>query len=206
MPNLTQGSKPREFWVWVNPEHKLAKHNLGLIGSFWGGPLEPGKDNPQSLMFLPNSQFIGNVISPFHLGVINDYRIEYHLEFIRYQNFASCPSRFFSLFLLDNVFDAHRYYELHLHHVGDRVLKRGVTTDDFKYSVHDATFIDFLRLPHGLDQTTMNTVADAYWRGASSEDCALSSMGEDWRQLPCREVLFYGRLDFPNSDLSVSDA
>jgi hypothetical protein len=202
---LATASAPREFYLWVPKGGALVEHNLKVVGSFFGGPITPNTDTPASLMFLPNPNHVPNIVTPFHLGVMNHYRIEYGLEVTRFNSYRAYPSRFFALFVLDNVADAQKYREVHPDHVGSRVLKRGVTVGDCKYSLHDATWIDFLRLPHSLDQATLDVIFDAYWRGAYAKDAQLSSMGAEWSQSSVTEVLFYGRLDFPDRDLSRSD-
>lgn len=205
--NLVVGTAaaPRDFYVWVPTARFLVQHNLALVGSLTGGPLTAGNDTPASLMFQPNPTPVPDFVTPFHLGVVNNYRIEYILEVTRFNSFLAYPSRFFALFVLDNVADALKYRQLHPDHVRGRVLKRGVTVGDHRYSLHDATWIDFLRLPHSLDQGTFDQISDAYWRGNRAQNVRLSSMGREWRQDSVTEVLFYGTLNFPNRDLSKHD-
>jgi hypothetical protein len=205
MQNLSAGIESREFFVWVPPDNFSVQNNLGVVGAFIGGPIQPGTDTPASLMFVPNPNPVPNFISAFHLGVINNYRIEYELERHRFNSFRGYPSRFFAMFVLNSIADAQRYRELHEDHVRGRVLKRGITVGPHVYSLHDATWIDFLRGPGYFEAETMENVAKAYWLGKRAEDAALTSMGREWKRQSCNEVLLYGRLDFPNKDLSRSD-
>jgi hypothetical protein len=83
--NLVVGTAvaPREFYVWVPRAAFLVQHNLGLVGALAGGPITAGTDTPASLMFQPNPSPTPNFVTPFHLGVVNNYRIEYVLEVAR---------------------------------------------------------------------------------------------------------------------------
>ncbi len=65
----TESDKRCEFFVWVNPKEFLVQHNLGLVGSFSGGPLRAGEDTPAHLQFIRNENASGTV-TPFHSGVL----------------------------------------------------------------------------------------------------------------------------------------
>ncbi|AWM88643.1 hypothetical protein C4E04_19185 [Microvirga sp. 17 mud 1-3] len=62
-----------------------------------------------------------------------------------------------------------------------------------------------MRLGHSLDDEAIFNCSQAYWSGVKTTDIQLRSMGQPWSATPVEEVLFYGRLDFPNKDLSVND-
>lgn len=156
-------------------------------------------------MFVFNPNHKQGFISRFHLGVINHYRIEYDLERYRIADFRDYPSRLHALFLFATVEDATTYQKAHPEHVHSRILKRGVTDGPHIFSTHDAAWIDFLRLGHSLDADTFSACARAYWRGLRADECELMSMGQPWEATSISEVLFYGRLSFPNKDLSRSD-
>src|SRR5262245_10784556 len=119
----------REFFVWVDPEDWQIQNNLALIGAFTGGPAIPGPiEGPEGLPFIrnPNPNALEQSLSPFHSNVIRNYRVEWNLELVRFNDFKSYPSRLHALFLLNTKEDAHRYKVLHPEHVKNRILKRGV--------------------------------------------------------------------------------
>ena len=202
---MVTSDKEREFFVWVDPAATGIQHNLGLVGSFSGGPHLVPIDGPEGLLFVPNPnpQARERALTPFHLGITRDYRVEYNLESLRYQEFRSLPSRFNALFLLDSREDAQRYREAEPNHVGNRILKRGVTSGEYSYSLHDSAWIKFLRLPHSMDEETICQCGRAYWLGNRVSEMELISMGRPWAAPSVTEVLFYGRIDFPNKALTA---
>lgn len=202
---LSEGSDEREFFLWVDPSNFLIQHNLGTIGSFFSGPLSPGDDTPDHLPFIRNENARPGIISPFHSGAIRHYAVEYNLERFRFQHFREHPSRLYAMYLLESRENAEQYREAHPEHVGGRVLKRGITKGGYKFSTHDAGWIDFMRLPHMMDTQTIDDCCNAYWRGERSDLATLQSMGKPWRAPAVTEVLYYGCLDFPDRCLSKND-
>ena len=84
-------------------------------------------------------------------------------------------------------------------------MKRGVTSGLYCYSLHDAAWIDFLRLDHSLDADTLNFCWRGYWSGQRADSHSFQSFGKAWMPSTVMEALLYGRVDFPNKDLSKSD-
>lgn len=195
----------REFFVWVEPNNFLVRHNMML--GFFGGPLRPGDDDPNFLMFVENPNKRGVGISPFHLGVTQNYRVEYNLDRFRFHAFRDLPSRLHALFLFESREEALRYREIHPEHVQVRVLKRAVSEGAYKFSVHDGAWVDFLRIPQGMDDAAIHECNKAYWRGELAEQYgnAFRSVGQPWKPASFREVLYYGRIQFPNRDPSAPD-
>ena len=156
-------------------------------------------------MFVHNPNHRQGFISRFHLGVMHNYSIEYDLERFRYERFRTFPSRLHAIFLFENKNEASRYHAKHPAHVGRRVLKRGVTEGQYIYSIHDSAWIDFLRAGHSIDEDTFNFCWRGYWSGAQAADYPFQSMGKPWVPEFIMEVLFYGRVNFPNQNVSVFD-
>jgi hypothetical protein len=75
-----------------------------------------------------------------------------------------------------------------------RILKRGRTVGPYSFSIHD------VRLGRSTDNETIWQVGGYYWSGVRADAVELQSMGKPGRA-QSREVLFYGRLDFPNKAL-----
>lgn len=197
----------REFFVWVDPQHWMIQHQLALVGTFTGGPVIQGPvDGPDGLPFIknPNPKALEQSMSPFHLNIVRDYMVEWNLELVRFNSpeFKQHPSRLHALFLLNTKQDAGRYAEIHPEHVKGRILKRGLTVGSFLCSIHDAAWVDFMRLGHSVDNDTVWEVGRAYWRGQRADATQFTSMGKPWFAQTSLEVLFYGRLDFPNKSLT----
>ena len=204
---LQQPPDDREFFVWVDPGDWSIQHHIALVGSFYGGPAIPSAvDGPVGLPFVanPNPSTQEQSLSPFHSNVVRNYRVEWNLELVRFQEFKELPCRLHALFLFDTKVDAERYKEIHSDHVKGRILKRGRPVGQYRFSIHDAAWIDFMRLPHSMDDgESIWSVGRAYWRGVQAETVELTSMGKPWHVRSCREVLFYGTLRFPNKSLTA---
>jgi hypothetical protein len=200
--NLVTSTDPRDFFVWVNPDDVLVQCNVG-VGSFIGGPICEAPSGPPGLLYIANPNPPQISLSPFHLGVMNWYRVEYNLENHRNFEFKMYPSRFHALFLLQDRAEAQRYRDTHTEHVKGRILKRVKSFGPYTFSIHDASWIKFLREPH----LSMNdeTIADCnrdYWSGAQTKNCSLISRGQPWHGSSVMEVLFYGRVDFLNREMT----
>jgi hypothetical protein len=192
----------------VNPNDWRVQHNMGLVGAFVGGPISGlGGGSPEYLQFIHNPNARPSTISPFHSNVISQYAVEYNMELARYAdvNFRECPSRLWALFLFAGTDDANAYAIARPDHVNGRNLKRCVTKGAYRYSIHDAAWIDFLRIGHSVDQDTYSHCAHGYWSGARANEGEFMSMGKRWIPQSVSEVLFYGTVEFPNKDPSISD-
>jgi hypothetical protein len=62
-------------------------------------------------------------------------------------------------------------------------------------SFHDASWLDYLRLPHSLSLSTLDEIANHYWKGALVEEVGLTFLNERWREPPVIEALFQGTLE-----------
>jgi hypothetical protein len=193
MSNLFDSKGSVDFWVWINPENWLVRHQITVTGGFTsGGLLQTGKSK---LMFIPNPGFEGE-ITPFQFGIMREYMAEYNLELGRERHFSSYPSRLNAIYLFESEDEAQKYKNRHLSHVGDRILKKGRSVAPCVYSVHDCSWVDFLRLTHSVDQDSVDNVCKAYWSGRRVQDNQLISLGESWSQDAIFEVLFLGRIEF----------
>jgi hypothetical protein len=196
--NFYSEKSPMDFWVWVDLSNAIVRHQISIRGSFMsaGGTCR-GESN---LPFLPNPKFAGD-ISPFTVGVTQQYSVEYNLEICREQSFSSYPSRLNSIYLLRTEMEALEYKQRHPTHVSNRVLRKVRTEGEYVYSTHDSSWVDFMRLKHGLDSQTIDQVAEAYWQGDNVKDHPLRSMGVPWTQSPIVEVLYSGQIVFYNRSL-----
>jgi hypothetical protein len=153
-------------------------------------------------MFLPNPKF-KTFISPFQNNLVRNYMAEYNLELARQRSFTEYPCRLQAIFLLDSEEEAQKYAERHPDHVSRRQLKRVKTNGPCTYSLHDSSWVNFLRVGHSMDEKTLDYVGRAYWAGELAIDHPLESMGRPWSQKPIQEVLFIGRVDFYERELAT---
>ena len=193
MTNIHTGNEEKDFWVWINPNNWLVKHQITFTGQFSsGGLIEPRKSN---LMFIPNPDFSGD-ITPFQMSMMNEYMADYNIEINREAFFQNYPSRLNSIFLLHSEEEANKYRERHMGHVGNRILKKVKTKGNYLYSLHDSSWVDFMRQGHSMDNDTIHNVTQSYWKGINVANCELKSMGESWTETPIIEVLYSGQIEF----------
>ncbi|MEZ0208688.1 MAG: hypothetical protein ACAH17_00725 [Candidatus Paceibacterota bacterium] len=196
--NLYYGEEPKDFWVWVNPTHWHVRHQIQVVGCFISaGLIEPKTTN---IPFIPNPNFNGDV-SPFTVGVTIQYRAEFNFEIHREHAFSDYPSRLNAVYLLLSEEEAMEYQKRHPQHVEGRILKKVRTNGRYGYSVHDSSWVDFLRQPLSFDDQTVQAVTHSYWQGVKVEQVELTSMGKPWTQSPIIEALFLGRIDFYDRSL-----
>ena len=181
---IHRGNEPKEFFVWVDPNDWMVRHNVGMIGGLGHAPPPPEAEAPEHLLFVHNPNHKQGMVSRFHVGVMKSYAVEYEIERFRYQLFREYPSRLHAMYLFETRQEAERYRETHMDHVSNRILKRGVTDGPYVYSLHDLNWIDFLRLTTMIDVDSLNTIWRAYWQGQRVRDHRLQSMGQPWTAEP----------------------
>ncbi|MDP1548196.1 MAG: hypothetical protein Q8L87_19455 [Anaerolineales bacterium] len=198
MKNLFSTQDSVDFWVWVNPNNWLTKHQIKETGGFTSGGIF-GKDK-SNLMFIPNPDFRGE-LTPFHNGIMRDYVAEYNIELSRMQLFPQYPSRLNALYLFRSEEEAQKYSIRHKWHVGERILKKCHSITPYTFSLHDLSWVDFLRASPSIDPPSLDIIGKAYWNGKYVESYKLEIMGEKWICEPIIEVLFIGRVEFYDRSL-----
>jgi hypothetical protein len=199
MTNLFCGEDQRDFYVWVDPSNWLIRHQIQETGSFFS--VHP-EDREEALMFIPNPKFRGGV-SPFQNNLLQQYIAEYQLEVARQTCCPKYPCRLQAIFLFESEEEADKYRERHFSHVGNRVLKRVKTVGYYCYSLHDSSWIDFLRLSGWNDLQTLDNVCKAYWGGHLVKSSHLQSLGKVWTEEPIIEVLYLGTVEFYERSLDL---
>ncbi len=201
MKNFLRSDKPVDYWIWINPENWLVRHQIEFTGGFTsGGLLKKGNSN---LMFTPNPDFQSD-ITPFQFGIMREYMAEYNLEMGREKYASNYPSRLNAIYLLESKDEAQKYKKRHMSHVGNRILKKVHSIGSYVYSKHDSSWVDFLRLTHSVDSETIAYVSKSYWGGVNVEDRQLLSMGKPWTQSPIIEILFLGRIEFYDKNINTN--
>lgn len=167
MDNLLRDDTPLELHVW----------------------LEPDAD-------LPAPQGLGSSAqSGDQLFVVQNYFAEYHLEFFRQRRFNAFPSRLHSQVLFATKVDAEIYRQKYPENVYGKYLVRLRSKGAYLCSFHDASWLDYLRLPHSLGLSALDEISDHYWSGKLVEEIGLTFMDQAWREEPVVEALFQGLLE-----------
>ncbi len=200
MENLHKTDRSKDFYVWINPQNFLIRHQIQATGCFSsGGDLEPRETN---LMFIPNPKFKGDIV-PFQFNIMQKYIVEYNFELSHESYFLQYPSRLNAIFLFYSEEEAQKYKERHFHHVGNRILKKVKSVGRCLYSQHDSSWVDFVRLGHCMEKDSINSCCKAYWQGINVENCELESLGQPWTQSSIIETLFLGRIEFYDRSLPI---
>ena len=190
--NLVRGSDPRDFCLWVDPRAFLVQANVTATGQFSSAELI---DEQETLPFVRNPKY-GGLVTPFVQSVTQPYGAEYNLEIIRRQEYQDYPSRLCAVFLFADEPTANRYATRHSQHVGGRVLQSVKTVGPYSYSVHDSSWVDYMRIPHFWRPQRMEQVSRDYWRGRAVDEYTLSSFGELWTRERLDEILYSGTVEF----------
>ena len=191
-PNLFVGDEQLDFFVWVDPRSFLVQANVTAGGQFSSAELV---DPEETLPFVRNEKF-GGLLTPFLQSVTHNYRVEFNLEMTRRGEFARYPSRLVAVFLFHSEATASRYADRHPEHVGSRVLQQVKSVGEYIYSIHDASWVDYFRIPHFWRSERVEAVSRDYWTGRSVSEYTLTSFGKPWTTEPLAEVLYIGTVEF----------
>ena len=173
MGHLIRDCVPLELFAWLDPESELPGWDV-LTG------------NPFATR-LPEDQF----------STVRNYFAEYHLEYYRQRLYGTFPSRLHALLLFATRIDAENFRSKHPERVFGKFLVCTHSQGPYTVSFHDASWLDYLRLPPSLNLSTLDEVSNHYWQGTLVEEIGLRFMGQPWRETPVIEALFQGKLATP---------
>lgn len=176
MDNLIRGGAPLELFAWLEADAELAAWD-NLKGCSFGTPASAA---PQ-----PDGA----------LSTVQNYFAEYHLEYFRQRRFNHFPSRLHALLLFATRIDADIYRNKHPERVYGKHQVHARAGGRYLCSFHDASWLDYLRLPHNLGFAALDEIAEYYWSGRTVEDVGLTFMNEPWHETPVIEALFQGALN-----------
>ena len=191
-PNLIVSDEQRDFFVWVDPQTFLVQANVTATGQFTSAELI---DPEETLPFIRNDRF-GGLLTPFLQNVSHSYGVEVNLEMTRRREFSRYTSSLVAVFLFDKETTARKYADLHPEHVRSRALQKVKAVGGYTYSVHDASWIDYLRIPHFWRPERVEAVSRDYWSGRPVSDYTLTSFGKPWNAEPLAELLYAGTVEF----------
>lgn len=179
MDNLIEDTATLEFFCWLEPGADLPGWDI-----LRGGPFGATLAAPEGGTPSPGDQLLS----------VQNYFAEYHLEYFRQRRFNHFPSRLHALLQFATRTDAMTFRAKHPERVFGRQLACYHSQGSYRCSFHDASWLDYLRLPHNLSLTALDEVADHYWSGRTVEEIGLSFMDQPWREPPVIEVLYQGQL------------
>ena len=185
MGNLIRQATTLELCAWLDADDELPDWDA-LRGCPFPAPEDCGKrGTPAGLR---------------QTSAVQSYFAEYHLEVFRQRHFNHFPSRLHALLLFATQTDAENFRAKNPGLVYGKHLVRARTQGAYLCSFHDASWLDYMRLPHSLDFAMLDQLADHYWSGRTVEEIGLSFLGEPWREPPVIEALFQGHLQALRSE------
>ena len=171
MDHLIKDSAPLELYTWLDPDAEIPGWDV-LSGNPFG-------------LSLPEDNFT----------TVQNYFAEYHLEYYRQRLFNDFPSRLHALLLFATRVDAENFRAKHPGRVFGKHLVASRSKGGYVVSFHDSSWLDYLRLPHSLNLSTLDEVSGHYWQGTLVEEVGLRFMDAPWREPPVIEALFQGTLE-----------
>ncbi|WP_295510192.1 hypothetical protein [Accumulibacter sp.] len=171
MDHLLKDSATLELYAWLDADAELPGWDI-LV------------DNP-----------FADSLPEDRIATVQNYFAEYHLEYFRQRLYQHFPSRLHAVVLFATRVDAETFRAKHPARVFGRALTRARSTGAYVCSFHDSSWLDYLRLPHSLSLSTLDEIANHYWKGALVEEVGLTFMNERWREAPVIEALFQGTLE-----------
>jgi len=180
MDNLIKDTATLELFCWLEPGADLPGWDI-LKGSPFGATLA----TPEGGEPTPADQLLS----------VQNYFAEYHLEYFRQRRYNHFPSRLHALLLFATRTDAETFYKKHTDRVFGKQLVCAKTRGEYTCSFHDASWLDYLRLPHSLGLEALDEIANYYWSGTLVEEVGLSFLDHPWREPPVIEALYQGTLE-----------
>lgn len=174
MDHLIKDCTPLELYAWLEPDAE--KTGWDVLTS-----------NPFSTR-LPEDDFCA----------AQNFFAEYHLEYFRQRAFGDFPSRLHARLLFATRVDAETFWRRHPQRVAGRELVTLRSAGDYTVSFHDASWLDYLRLPHSLSFSRLSEVSQEYWRGTLAQELGFPFRERPWLETPIIEAVFQGTLKAPD--------
>jgi len=180
MDNLIRDGAPLELFAWLDADAELPAWDRLKGCPFGAAPGALAGAAPPPAGALSTGQ---------------DYSAEYPLQSLKHRRCNPVPSRLHPPRPFATRIDADTYRSKHPARVYGKHQVRARTQGAYLCSFHDASWLDYLRLPHSLGFGALDEIAEHYWSGRTVEDIGLTFMNEPWREAPVIEALFQGALE-----------
>lgn len=171
MDHLLNDHSPLELYTWLDEDAELPGWDI-LLGNPFG-------------QTLPEDRFT----------TVQNYFAEYHLEHFRQRLYRHFPSRLHAILLFATRVDAETFRAKHPARVFGKTLVCVRSSGAYICSFHDSSWLDYLRLPHSLNLSALDEIANHYWKGTLVEEIGLTFLDERWREPPVIEAVFQGTLE-----------
>lgn len=178
---------PDSFYVFIDQSNPLAVMNLDITGQF-SSPVVSALQEPSFstayaaseadfLPFVPNSAKSIDLISPFAMNIISDYRVEYDAELARRAYFKDAPSRLTGIFAFESLRICREVSERFKWDLNS--VQRFKAKDVFRATRVNMEVVSLARVAYRramLDAETINSLWHAYWEGANHFTLELPSV------------------------------
>ena len=188
---------PDWVYVFVDPGNVMAVMNLQITGQYTSSALAAMEDkrfasayadgSADFLPFVPNGSASTGFMSPFVVGTINNYRVEYDAELTRRAFFKDAPSRLSGIFAFESIEvckDVSRRFDWPLEQV-----QRFRPTTVLRAARVNMEIVSLARFAYSramVDSVGIERLWRAYWSGADNYAMNLPSV--DARQREDRAV------------------
>ncbi|HMW17812.1 MAG TPA: hypothetical protein PK981_03905 [Accumulibacter sp.] len=143
---------------------------------------------------IPAAKPLSSALSADKVKAVRNYFAEYHLEYFRQRQYSHFPSRLHACSLFATRTDAEMFGDRHPPSIDGKNLVQTRSQGPYLCSFHDASWLDYLHLPHSLSLAELDTIAAYYWQGVLVEQVAPRYAEQPWREPPVIEALFRGSL------------
>lgn len=187
MSQLMTSGLQLELYTWLAPDAELRADDA--LKAHWSGDFFAD--------FSADCWAANQGYSPAEnqLKRVQNYFAEYHLEYYRQRFHAHFSSRLHACSLFATRVDAEIFRQKHPTCVSGKSLVCARSRGDYVVSFHDASWLNYLRLPHNLSLDRLDEIASYYWRGVLLEEIGPPFLDAPWREMPVIEALFQGHLN-----------
>ena len=184
---------PEWLYVLVLPSSSMAVMNLQVTGRFTS-PVLAGLEDPEFrrkyadgtadfLSFVPNPSMSMGFMSPFVVGTMNQYRVEYDAELCRHADFKESPSRLTGIYAFESMDDCRKAnaaagWDL-------ATVQRFKTQHVLRATRFNMEIVSLARLAYSrsmLDAATIQHLWRSYWSGADTYSFDLPSVDATARE------------------------
>jgi len=168
-----------EFYIFVDFNNIVTKHNLEVTNSFVSGAfgqLSFGGDFAEKyisgtvdyLPFVVNSHSDMNVISMFNNSITSDYRVEYNFELHRKQYYPHFPSRLAACYAFADYETCEKVsqkYHWNLNSVRKFKLEEHPLNKIVKVNMEIISLERYANAVSMQDQESLFQIGESYWTG-----------------------------------------
>ena len=148
------------------------------------------------LPFTPNPAGLSGALSPFLMGTINGYRVEYDAELCRRQNFSQSPSRLTGIYAFQSLEDCQRASTAHHWDLG--TVQRFKPENVLRATRVNMNIVSLARAAYsraGLSQESTDHLWRSYWSSADTYSADLPNITATAREVITVDALWEWIID-----------